>query len=114
MGRMGNACAVCLALSLFALCCSAQSGPQVLLQGRFDGNVNHQTGLGSPPLTFSWPASSVYATFQGTAVNATLTALAPTVASSQYSRFAFFVDQVEVAVETTNPNSTTIKWGASV
>ena len=100
---------------LFSTYCSAQSqsGPQVLLQGRFDGDIDQQTGLGSPPLTFSWPASSIYASFMGSAVNATLTTLTPSVASSVYTRFAFYLDQQQVAVETTNPNNTSINWGAT-
>ena len=92
---------------------NAQTSAQLLLQGRFGVNVNEQTGLGSLPLIFSWPASSIYATFDSTSINATLTALPATVASSQYTRFAFYVDQQEIAVETTNPNSTSINWGMS-
>ncbi len=98
---------------LCATCASVQTAPQVLLQGRFGGDVNEQNGLGSPPLIFSWPASSIYATFESTSINATLTALPPTVASSQYTRFAFYVDQQEIAVETTDPNNTSINWGMS-
>lgn len=98
---------------LCILCAHAQTSPQLLLQGRFGGDVNEQTGLGSLPLIFSWPASSVYASFESDSINATLTALPPSVASSQYTRFSFYVDQQEVAVETTNPNSTSISWGMS-
>lgn len=93
--------------------CSAQTTPSLLLQGRFEGSVDPYTGLGSPPLVFSWPSSSVYATFQGPSINATLTTLAPSVASSQYTRFAFYLDQQLVAVESTNPNNTSIHWGES-
>ena len=100
--------AVCL---LFAVSVSAQSSPQLLLQGRFGGDVDEDTGLGSLPVVFSWPASSVYATFNSTSINATLSALPPTNTSSQYARFAFYLDQTEAAVETITPNDTTIRWG---
>lgn len=89
------------------------SGQQVLLQGRFGGNVNEVTGLGSPPLIFSWPASSIYATFEGATVNATISALEATADSSQYTRFVFFIDQQEVALGQTSPNSSVINWAAA-
>ena len=96
--------------SLLTVCASAQ---QVLLQGRFAGDVSQRTGLGAPALVFSWPASSIYASFEGASVNATLSALEPSVDSSQSTRFIFFVDQQQVALETTEPNSTVINWGAA-
>ena len=83
------------------------------MQGRFGGNVSDQRGIGSPPLVFSWPASSVYASFQGSSVNATISALEPVGAiSSQYSHFVFFLDQQQEALEITTPNNTVINWGA--
>ena len=100
--------ATCL---LLAVGVSAQSSPQLLLQGRFGGDIDEDTGLGSVPVTFSWPASSVYVTFNSTSINATLSALPPTNTSSQYARFAFYLDQTEAAVETMTPNDTTIRWG---
>lgn len=98
---------------LFACACACVSAQEVLLQGRFGGNLNDQTGTGSPPLVFSWPASSVYASFQGSSVNATISALEPAGAvSSQYTRFVFFLDQQQDALEITTPNNTVIHWGA--
>lgn len=98
-----------LLLGFFAACLSAQ---QVLLQGRFGGEISEQSGLGTTPLIFSWPASSIYASFEGASVNATISALEPAVDSSQYTRFVFFVDQQQVALETTDPDNTVINWGA--
>lgn len=98
--------------AVLALLCACVSAQEVLLQGRFGYNVNDQRGLGSPPLVFSWPASSIYASFQGSSVNATISALEPTGAiSSQYSRFVFFLDQQQAALEITTPNNTVINWG---
>ena len=94
---------------LLAACVSAQESPRLLLQGRFGGNVSEATGLGSPPLIFSWPASSVYAAFEGDSVNATLTALPPTLPSS--GRYAFYLDQAEISVETISPTKSRIDWG---
>lgn len=94
-------------------CVATQSAPELLLQGRFGGDVNEQTGLGSLPVVFSWPASSVHATFQSSSVNVTLTNVAPSVASSAYNRFAFFIDQDQVAVESTDPQTPVISWGTS-
>ena len=106
-----NFCAAGVSLALLCACVSAQD---VLLQGRFSGDSSEQSGLGSPPLTFSWPASSVYASFEGSSINATLSALEPEgTVSSQYTRFVFFLDQQQVSLETTTPNNTTINWGAA-
>lgn len=107
----GAAQAVLCAALLYAYACV--SAQQVLLQGRFGGDVNEQTGLGTTPLVFSWPASSIYASFEGVSINATLTALEPAVDSSQYTRFVFYVDQQEVALEQTSPEETMINWGAT-
>ena len=86
---------------------------QLLLQGRFEGDVDLQTGLATLPLLFSWPASSVHATFTGSSVNATLSALAPAVNYNAYSRFAFFIDQQQVAIESTTPSQMTVTWSAA-
>lgn len=67
-----------LAVALCAATVMAQSGPELLLQGRFGGSVNEQTGVGSLPVFFSWPASSVYASFSSESVAVTLTNLDPT------------------------------------
>lgn len=99
-----------LLLVCAAACVSAQ---QVLLQGRFGGEINEQSGLGTTPLIFSWPASSIYASFEGASVNATISALEPAVDSSQYTRFVFYVDQQQVALEATNTNNTVINWDAT-
>ena len=87
--------------------------PQLLLQGRFKGDVDMQTGLATLPLLFSWPASSVHATFTGSSINATLSALAPADNYNAYSRFAFFIDQQQVAIESTTPNQVTIIWSVN-
>ena len=98
-------------VAIFVTCVSAQSA-QLVLQGRFGGNANEQTSTGSPPLLFSWPASSVYASFVGTGINATLSALAPTTSYDAYSRFVFYIDGAQTAIETTSPNATTLNWSA--
>ncbi|DBA74311.1 TPA: hypothetical protein ACH3X1_011086 [Trebouxia sp. C0004] len=92
---------------------SAQSSPELLLQGRFGGAINSQTGLGSLPLLFSWPSSSVYTTFTGTSVTVTIAGSAPTTDSAGYNRFAFFVDQSQVAIESSTPGNPAIKWEMS-
>ena len=102
---------VAAASVLFATTISAQSSPELLLQGRFGGDVDENTGLGSLPVIFSWPASSVYVTFNSTTINATLSALPPTNTSSQYGRYAFYLDQSEDSVESMTPNATIIRWG---
>ena len=61
-----------LLLVFAAACVSAQ---QVLLQGRFGGEISEQSGLGTTPLMFTWPASSIYASFEGASVNATISAI---------------------------------------
>ena len=104
---------ICAAGLVLALLCACVSAQDILLQGRFGGNTSEQSGLGSPPLTFSWPASSVYASFEGSSVNATISALEPEGSiSSQYTRFVFFLDQQQVALEVTTPDNTTINWVA--
>lgn len=111
----------CLSLPTLTLLCvisaagliSAQSTPELLLQGRFGGAVNSQTGFGSLPLVFSWPASSVYATFTGTSVSVSLVGMAPSTDSAGYNRFAFYVDQTEVAIESSTPSNLTINWTMS-
>lgn len=94
---------------LLALSVASQSSPQLLLQGRFGGDVDEGTGLGSLPVLFSWPASSVYVTFDSTSINATLAALPPL--NATYGRYAFYLDQTLTSVETITPNNTSIRWG---
>ena len=94
---------------LLALGVASQSSPQLLLQGRFGGDVDEDTGLGSLPVLFSWPASSVYITFDSTSINATLAALPPL--NETYGRYAFYLDQTQASVETITPNNTNILWG---
>lgn len=108
--KMGSPSALLLSWIVLIACTSAQ---QVLLQGRFGGNVSEQTGMGSLPLIFSWPASSIYATFESTSINVTLSALEPAVDSAQYTRFVFFLDQQQVALKATDPNAPVINWSAS-
>lgn len=106
-------------LTLLALCCCAALGRgqssaafQVLLQGRFDGD-NQQLQYGSLPVIFSWPSSSVFVSFLGTAVNVTLAALPATVAYSENNRFRFEIDGEIAATESTDLDDTSIEWGAS-
>ena len=103
--KTGLLAATCL---LFAVCASAQSSPQLLLQGRFGGDVDKDTGLGSLPMVFSWPASSVYVTFNSTSINAIISALK----GGSYGRYAFYLDQTR-SVETITPDDTRIRWGRS-
>ena len=110
---MARVSLIALAVALCAATVMAQSGPELLLQGRFGGSVNEQTGVGSLPVLFSWPASSVYASFSSESVAVTLTNLDPTVAFSAYTRFAFFIDQQQVAVESTDPQNMVINWSMS-
>ncbi len=115
---MSRSCLAFSALSLLCVLCAtslvtAQSSPELLLQGRFGGTIDTQTGLGSLPLLFSWPASSVYTTFTSTSVNVTIAGSTPTTDSAGYNRFAFFLDQNEVAIESSTPNDSVIHWGMS-
>ncbi len=89
----------------------ALSSPQILLQGRF-GSDNAQS-YAKLPVLFSWPSSSVYVTFGGDSVNATLSAVTPTVSFSGYNRFSFKVDQLEQDIETQDLNNTVITWNAA-
>lgn len=99
---------------LFVLGVASQSSPQLLLQGRFGGDVDEETGLGALPVVFSWPASSVYVTFDGTSINATLSTLPPLNATAgTYGRYAFYLDQNQTSVETVSSNNTSINWGRS-
>lgn len=100
--------ASCLLLALGVV---SQSSPQLLLQGRFGGDVDEDTGLGSLPVLFSWPASSVFLTFNSTSINATLAALPPL--NATFGRYAFYLDQTQASVETITPNDTSIRWGRS-
>lgn len=102
-----------LMAALFVATASAQSTPELLLQGRFGGMVNEQTAIGSVPVLFSWPASSVYVSFDSDFVAVMLTNVEPTVASSAYNRFAFFIDQQQVAVESSSPQNMVINWSMS-
>lgn len=92
----------------------AQSGSaQVIPSGRFQGTIDGSTGLAQLPLLFSWPASSVYATFVGDSITATLSTLPPTTIYDAYSRFAFYVDQQLIAIETSSPGTTGINWSTT-
>ena len=75
--------------------------------------MSQVTGLGSLPVEFSWPASSVYTSFVSPSINVTLSALPASRDSLQYNSFVIYLDQQQVALETTNPNSTVINWGVS-
>ena len=89
----------------------ALSYPQILLQGRF-GSSNDQS-YAKLPVLFSWPSSSVYVSFDSDSINATLSAVTPTVSFSGYNRFSFKVDQLEQDIETQDLNNTVITWNAS-
>ena len=99
-------------LAHFALYVLAQPA-QLLLQGRFGGDVNEATGLGVAPVLFSWPASSVYTSFNGSGINATLSALPPSRTYDAYSRFVFYVDGAQVGTATTTPDATVAHWSVS-
>lgn len=94
---------------------SAQSEPQLLLQGRFGGSVDNHADLGTLPLVFSWPSSSVFVTFNGSSeIRATIFASTPTTASAgYYTRFVFYLDQKQISVESTTADSPAINWNAT-
>ena len=102
--------ASCLLLAL-GVASQPSQDPQLLLQGRFGGDIDEDTGIGSLPVLFSWPASSVFLTFNSTSINATLAALPPL--NATYGRYAFYLDQTQASVETMTPNNTSIRWGRS-
>ncbi len=102
-----------VAVSLFATLHTltpALSVPQIKLQGRF-GSDNDQS-YAKLPVLFSWPSSSVYVTFDSDSVNATLSAVTPTVSFSGYNRFSFKVDQFEQDIQTQDLENTIITWNA--
>ena len=103
----------CLSLAASRSRLTYAQSAQLLLQGRFGGYTNEQTGLATLPVLFSWPASSVFTTFTGDSVNATLTALPPTDYYDAYSRFAFYVDERQVAIESTTPAQLVINWSST-
>ena len=103
----------CLSLAASRSRLTYAQSAQLLLQGRFGGYTNEQTGLATLPVLFSWPASSVFTTFTGGSVNATLTALPPTDSYNAYSRFAFYVDEQQVAIESTTPTQLVINWSST-
>ena len=102
----------CLSVGLFGADTTAAQSAQLLLQGRFEGAIDAQNGLGTLPLLFSWPASSVIVTFVSDSIHASLSALPATTTHSEYSRFVFYVDGKEQAVQSTTPNATSIDWTA--
>lgn len=89
------------------------STPQLLLQGRFGGANKYGAAADSLPVLFSWASSSVFITFQSTAVNLTLTALPASIAYSGYNRFTIQIDQEVVATESQDLDNTVIQWGTS-
>ena len=104
---------LCLSLAASRSRLTYAQSAQLLLQGRFGGYTNEQTGLATLPVTFSWPASSVFTTFTGDSVNATMTTLPPTDYVDAYSRFAFYVDEQQVAIESTTPTQLVINWSST-
>ncbi|KAL3146173.1 hypothetical protein ABBQ32_002883 [Trebouxia sp. C0010 RCD-2024] len=110
MMSMGGLATSCLLLVACVYAQSSPEDPQLLLSGRFGGDADEGTGLGSLPLVFSWPASSVRVTFEGSSINATLAALPPL--NTTYGRFAFYLDNT-TTVEAISPNDTTLNWGRS-
>ena len=107
-------------LVLVSLCCAALPGilaqagsARLLLQGRFGGEIDLTTGLGQLPVVFSWPASSVYVSCVGESVGVRLSTLAPTKVYDAYSRFAFFIDDKQAAVDSSDPNAITVDWSRS-
>ena len=101
-----------LCASVTSVLAASTTTPQLLLQGRF-GNVKGLQTAKSLPVLFSWPSSSVFLTFQSSSINITLTALQPTVQYSSYNRFTFWLDSKEVAIQTSDPNNTSINWSAT-
>ena len=98
--------------SLGSVLAASTTTPQLLLQGRF-GNVTGQQTSTTLPVLFSWGASTVFLSFQSSSVTVNLTALASTVQYSQYNRFTFWLDSKEVAIESTDPSTTSITWSTS-
>ncbi|DBA91450.1 TPA: hypothetical protein ACH3X1_003088 [Trebouxia sp. C0004] len=89
----------------------ALSSPQILLQGRFSSDNDQSRS--KLPILFSWPSSSVYVTFESDSINATLSAVTPTVSFSGYNRFSFKVDQTEQDIETHDLSKTVLYWSAA-
>ena len=102
---------VALAL-LFSLHSSGAQTPQLLLQGRVasDYDSNFADTL---PVLLSWPASSVYVTFNSDAISVQLSALPVSDSISVYNRFYFSVDQGDPDIETTDTDTTVISWNAT-
>lgn len=109
-----------LRITLLCLACftlpaaSAQArSAQILPQGRFGGEVNEISGLIQLPLLFSWPASSIYTSFVSDSVYASLSAIPATATYDVDSRFAFYIDEQLVSVESTTLRQTSIFWNAT-
>lgn len=101
-----------LCATVTSVLAASTTTPQLLLQGRF-GNVKGLQTAKSLPVLFSWPSSSVILTFQSSSINITLTALQSTVQYSSYNRFTFWLDSKQVAIQTSDPNNTSINWSAT-
>ena len=101
-----------LCATVTSVLAASTTSPQLLLQGRF-GDVNGLQTAKSLPVLFSWPSSSVFLTFQSSSINITLTALQSTVQYSSYNRFTFWLDSKLVAIQTSDPNNTSINWSAT-
>ena len=104
---------ICLACLNLPAAFAQSSSPQILPQGRFGGKVDVSTGLIQLPVLFSWPASSIYASFVSDSVYASLSAIPATATYDVNSRFAFFVDEQQVGVESTTLRQTSIRWNAT-
>ena len=91
-----------------------QAFPQILMQGRFGEDAEQSyASVDDLPITFSWPSSSIFVSFNSSSVNVTLTALPSTVSFSGYNTFVFQLDQEVPATETQDLNSTVINWSVS-
>lgn len=111
--RAGGLTVICLAcLGCKASAANLGQRLPLLLQGRFGGAQGAQSGYALPVL-YSWPASSLYATFVGDSVNTTLSALPPTITSRASSRFAFYIDQRQLAIQSATVSESVIQWSAT-
>lgn len=110
---LGFICLGWCAVPLISAQLQRSQNPRVLLQGRFGGAEKAQSGPATLPLLITWPASSVHARFTGESINAILSAMPPTVTSTAYGRFIFYVDQREAGVRSTAPDDLNVNWTAT-
>ena len=112
MLAIGGIVALALLLSLHN---SGAQTPQLLLQGRVasEASDNDANFADTLPVLLSWPASSVYVSFDSDAISVQLSALPVSDSISVYNRFYFSVDQGDSDIETTDTDTTVISWNAT-